>query len=103
MLRPLETLRSSSLRAPLQVSADALDGPRTRVAAVPKIENKTRIPNGFPAESSWGSSILTQKLFHLSEQMHLSCPYKVSRLGCSFLPNAFPTCLGSFLSVLRGH
>jgi hypothetical protein len=54
------------LRAALQVSADALDRPRPRVAAVAEIEDETGISHRIPAETGRRSSILTEKPFHFS-------------------------------------
>lgn len=87
---------------PLQISQHPGNSPGPRVAAIAQIEDETRIPDGVSAESGRRRVILAKKFFYLSEQMHLSYPYNLMRLGCSLIPNAFPTCLGTYLS-LKGH
>ena len=83
----------------LQIGADPRDCLGTRIAAVAKIEDETRIANRFSAESGRSHVTLAKKFFYLSEQMHGVIPYSLMRLGGSFLPNAIPTCLGTFLSL----
>jgi len=81
----------------LQVGADSLYGLRPRVPAVAEVEHKSWISNRFPAETGWSCVTLAKKFLNLSEQMHGSIPYSLPRLGGSILPNAIPTCLGTFL------
>jgi len=83
----------------LQIGENALDRPRPRVATVAQIENKSRISNSFAAESGWSGFILAEKFFDLSEQMHDVLSFSLKRLGWPFHPNAFPTCLGTYLSL----
>jgi hypothetical protein len=59
------------LRRRLQVRADSRNRPRARIAAVPKIEHKTRISKHFPAESSGRRVVPSKEIFYLSKQMHL--------------------------------
>jgi hypothetical protein len=60
------------LGGPLQIGEHALDGLRTRVAAVAQIEYKSWITNGIPAESGRSCVIPAKESFYLAEQIHLS-------------------------------
>src|SRR5262245_52561071 len=94
---PLRTRRSASLSR-LQIGKDALDGQRTRVAAVAQIEDEAGIANGFPAEAGWSDIAPAQEFFHLSQQMYVSFLI-LYRLGNTVFSNAIPTCLGTYLSL----
>jgi hypothetical protein len=59
------------LRRRLQIGANSLDGSRSRIAPVSKIEHKTRISNHFPAESGGRRVVPSKEIFYLSKQMHL--------------------------------
>jgi hypothetical protein len=92
------TWRFSSLcRGLLQIGENPFYRLGPGVAAVTEIEDEAGIAHCLAAEPGCGSAIVAQKLFNFSQQMHLSVLMSSMRLGCTVNPNAFPTCLGSYL------
>jgi len=58
------------LRTRFQISEDALDGCRSRIAPVTQIKYKSRISNDISSETGWRCVIAAQEFFHFSEQIH---------------------------------
>jgi hypothetical protein len=85
-------LKGASLNR-LQIGQDALDRPRPRIATVSKIEDKTRIPNGFSSKTGWSDIAAAQEFLYFSQQMHVPFPHQLNRLGDVLCSNAIPTCL----------
>jgi len=59
----------------LEEGKDALDGPRSRLAAVAKIENESGIAHDLATEASWRYVTDAKEFFYLSKQMHSACPW----------------------------
>ena len=94
------TWQIGSLRG-LQIGADTRDGCRARIAAVAQVEHEARISHDISSKTGRSDSFSAQEFFYFSEQMHMPVPYSRMQLGGSLLPNAIPTCLGIFLSLIR--
>jgi hypothetical protein len=96
------TWQSGSLSG-LQIGANALDRRRARIASVPEIKDKSGISDHISTKSGGSNVTLAEKFFDLTKQMHWDFLTGTNRLGEMLIPNAFPTCLGRYLSLMRNQ